>query len=47
VAGQEELSPLIVRVTHIYSLEEGRWKIIHPHGDAIVEKTEATAVLQW
>ena len=43
VAGQAELSPLTIRVTHLYSLKEGRWKLIHPHGDAIVEKTEATS----
>jgi hypothetical protein len=46
VAGQEELSSLAVRVTHIYRWEEGSWKLIHLLGDAIVEKTEATAVLQ-
>ena len=46
VAGQAELSPLTVQVAHLYRLEEGSWKLIHRHGDAIVEKTEATAVLQ-
>ncbi len=46
VAGREELSPAAVRVTHIYRREEGSWKLIHRHGDAITEKIEATAVLQ-
>jgi hypothetical protein len=43
VAGQEELSPLTVRVTHLYSREEGSWKLIHLHGDAIVDLTEASS----
>jgi len=46
VAGREELSPLAIRVTHIYRREEGRWKLIHRHGDAVTEKIEATAILQ-
>lgn len=46
VAGREELSPLAIRVTHIYRREAGSWKLIHRHGDAITEKIAATAVLQ-
>ncbi|HVP21743.1 MAG TPA: nuclear transport factor 2 family protein [Anaerolineaceae bacterium] len=46
VAGREESSPLVVRVTHIFRRENGAWKIIHRHGDAVIEKTEATAILQ-
>ena len=46
VAGREELSPLVVRVTHIYRREEGSWKLIHRHGDAITERVEATAILR-
>jgi ketosteroid isomerase-like protein len=45
VAGREEPGPLAVRVTHIYRREEGSWKLIHRHGDAILEKIEAAAVL--
>jgi ketosteroid isomerase-like protein len=46
LAGREEYAPIVVRVTHIFRLEEGVWKIIHRHGDAVVEKTEAMAILQ-
>ena len=34
------------RVTQLYRREAGAWKIIHRHGDAVIEKIAATAVLQ-
>ncbi len=46
VEGREGDVPLVVRVTHLFRREEGAWKIIHRHGDPVVEKTEATAILQ-
>ena len=46
VVGQEERGPVVLRVTHLYRREEGSWKVIHRHADAIIEKIEATAVLQ-
>lgn len=45
VEGRDEPGPLVVRVTHIFRREDGAWRLIHRHGDPIVQKTEATAVL--
>lgn len=39
LAGREDYAPIVVRVTHIFRREEEKWKIIHRHGDAVVEKT--------
>ncbi len=46
VAGRDDYAPLVIRVTHIFRRENGAWKLIHRHGDPLVEKTTATAVLQ-
>ena len=46
LAGREEYAPIVIRVTHIFRRELGAWKIIHRHGDAVIEKTEAAAILQ-
>ncbi len=46
VVGRDDYAPLVVRVTHIFRREGGDWKLFHRHGDAVVEKTEATANLQ-
>lgn len=46
VTGLDEFRPLALRVTHLYRREEGTWKLIHRHADAIIAKTEASAALQ-
>jgi hypothetical protein len=46
VEGRDEPGSLVVRVTHIFRREGAAWKLVHRHGDPIVEKTEASAILQ-
>ncbi len=46
VPGRDSPAPITLRVTHIFRRENGAWKLIHRHGDPIVEKTELTAVLR-
>jgi ketosteroid isomerase-like protein len=46
VAGCDEVSLMALRVTHLYRREDDTWKLIHRHADAIIAKTEASAVLQ-
>jgi ketosteroid isomerase-like protein len=46
VEGRDEPGGLTVRVTHIFRHEDGGWKLVHRHGDPIVERTKAGAVLK-
>ena len=46
VVGREDYVPLVLRVTHIFRRENGDWKIIHRHGDAVVEQAETPPVRQ-
>jgi ketosteroid isomerase-like protein len=46
LSGREDYGPLAVRVTHIFRREKEGWKLIHRHGDAVVEKIQATGILQ-
>jgi len=45
VEGRDERAPLAVRVTHVFRREDGAWRFIHRHGDAITEIRAADAVL--
>ncbi len=45
VQGSDTVRSLALRVTQIYRREDGAWKIIHRHADAIMETLEATALL--
>jgi ketosteroid isomerase-like protein len=46
VGGAAELSPVAVRVTTVYRHEDGVWKVVHRHGDAITTSRPAESVLQ-
>jgi ketosteroid isomerase-like protein len=46
LVGQNEDQLIILRVTHLYRREEGKWKVIHRHADAIVDKIAVAAILQ-
>jgi hypothetical protein len=41
----EDLRKIVDR-TVIFRHENGVWKLVHRHGDSLVEKTKATAILQ-
>ncbi len=45
LVGQQEAQPFVLRVTHLYRREAGRWKVIHRHADPIIDKIEAVTIL--
>jgi ketosteroid isomerase-like protein len=46
VAGQDKPETMALRVTHIFRMEDGNWKLVHRHADPLIERTEPAAVLQ-
>jgi hypothetical protein len=46
MTGSEDYSPIVVRVIHIFRRASGAWKIIHRHGDLVINKIEAENILQ-
>jgi ketosteroid isomerase-like protein len=37
---------MALRVTHIYRIEDGAWKLVHRHADPLINKTAPATVLQ-
>ncbi len=46
VGGGEELVPLAVRVTSVFRLERGAWKLVHRHADPITTPRPAASVIE-
>ncbi len=45
VGGGKELVPLALRVTSLFRLERGSWKLAHRHADPITTSRPATSVI--
>jgi ketosteroid isomerase-like protein len=46
VGGGNELFPVAVRVTSLFRLERGNWKLVHRHADPITTPRPAASVIQ-
>jgi ketosteroid isomerase-like protein len=45
VGGAEEIVPVAVRVTSVFRLENGSWKLVHRHADPITGPRPAASVI--
>jgi len=45
VGGAKEVVPVAVRVTSVFRLESGNWKLVHRHADPITSPRPATSVI--
>ncbi len=46
VGGSEDLAPVSIRVTSIFRLEDGAWKVVHRHADPITTEQAPDSVLR-
>lgn len=46
VGGGQDLVPVAVRVTTVFRLEDGVWKVVHRHADTITTARPAESVIQ-
>lgn len=45
VGGAEDEAPVAVRVTSVFRLESGSWRLVHRHADPIASSRPATSVI--
>jgi ketosteroid isomerase-like protein len=46
VGGADEITPVALRVTSVFRLEDGAWKLVHRHADPITTLRPAQSVIQ-
>jgi len=46
LVGRQDFAPIVLRVTTIFRLEDGAWKIVHRHADPIVTQQPVDSILQ-
>jgi len=46
VGGSDEVSPISLRVTTIFRLEDGQWKVLHRHADPITSPRPIESIVQ-
>lgn len=46
VGGREDLVPIELRVTSVFRLEDGSWKVVHRHADPITTPQPIESVIQ-
>jgi ketosteroid isomerase-like protein len=46
VGGSDEASPVSLRVTTIFRLEDGKWRILHRHADPITSARAIETIIQ-
>lgn len=46
IGGSNELSPIALRVTTIFRLEDGVWKVLHRHADPITAPRSIESIVQ-
>jgi ketosteroid isomerase-like protein len=46
VGGRQDIAPFDLRVTMIFRPEEGTWKVVHRHADAITTEQPAESILE-
>lgn len=46
IGGREDVTPLSLRCTSIFRLEDGSWRLVHRHADPITTPQSAESVIQ-